>query len=210
MTDLRLDEVEVRVLGALMEKEAATPDYYPLSLNALVAACNQKTSRDPVLSLGEDAVLAAIDRLCARGLALDISGAEHRVHKYAHRLGEVFNLDRREYAVLCLLLLRGPQTAGELRGRADRLYTFDDIASLETALGRLAERTPPLAAELPRRPGEKEPRHVHLLSGPVEPRAPAPASPAVRSSPLEDRVSRLEADLEELRRQFDQFRRGFE
>ena len=207
--ELELDPVEARVLGVLMEKEAATPDYYPLSLNALAAACNQKTNRDPVMSLDEDAVLAGIDRLRARGLAVDISGAEHRVHKYSHRMGEVFNLDRREHAVLCLLLVRGPQTVGELRGRSDRLYRFDDLAAAEAALRRLAERTPPLATELPRRPGEKEPRFAHLLSGEIQALKPPQAVFEARS-PMEDRVARLEADLAELQQQFEQFRRSFE
>ena len=207
--ELRLDPVEARVLGALMEKEAATPEYYPLSLNALVAACNQKSNRDPVMSLEEAAVLVGLSRLCARGLALDISGAEHRVHKYSHRLGEVFNFDRREHAVLCLLLVRGPQTVGELRGRSERLYRFDDLDAVEAALRRLAERTPPLVTELPRRPGEKEPRFAHLLSGEVQTLKPPPATPEVRS-PIEERMARLEADLAELRQQFDQFRKSFE
>ena len=207
--NLQLDEVEARVLGCLMEKEAATPDYYPLSLNALLAACNQKTNREPVMSLDEDAVQEALSRLCARGLALDISGAEHRVHKYSHRMGEVFNLDRREHAVACLLLLRGPQTVGELRGRSERLYKFDDLGAVEAALHRLAERTPPLAVELPRRPGEKEPRFAHLLSGEVQPLESPPAPPERRSA-LEERVARLEADLTALRQQFEQFRKSFE
>ena len=206
---LELDQVEARVLGALMEKEAATPDYYPLSLNALSAACNQKSNREPVMSLEEDAVLEALDRLCFRGLALDISGAEHRVHKYSHRLGEVFNFDRREHAVLCLLLLRGPQTVGELRGRSERLYKFDDLDAVEAALRRLAERTPPLVTELSRRPGEKERRFAHLLSGAVQTPTPPAATPEVRS-PMEGRVARLEADLAELRQQFEQFRKSFE
>jgi uncharacterized protein YceH (UPF0502 family) len=207
--NLQLDEVEARVLGCLMEKEAATPDYYPLSLNALLAACNQKTNREPLMSLDEDAAIDALSRLCARGLALDISGAEHRVHKYSHRMGEVFNFDRREHAVLCLLLLRGPQTVGELRGRSERLYKFDDLAAVEATLRRMAERTQSLVAELPRRPGEKEPRFAHLLSGEVQMRAKTEAAPE-RGSPLEERVVRLEADLTELRQQFEQFRKSFE
>jgi hypothetical protein len=207
--ELRRDPVEARVLGALMEKEAATPEYYPLSLNALVAACNQKSNREPAMSLEEDVVLEALSRLCSKGLALDISGGEHRVHKYSHRLGEVFNFDRREYAVLCLLLLRGPQTVGELRGRSERLYKFDDLGAVEAALHRLAERTPPLVTELPRRPGEKEPRFAHLLSGEVQTPQLPPAPPEGRT-PLAERVARLEADLTELRQQFDEFRKSFE
>jgi uncharacterized protein YceH (UPF0502 family) len=207
--EFQLSHVEVRVLGALMEKEAATPDYYPLSLNALCAACNQKTNRDPVLSLDEDRVLAAIESLRAKGLALDISGAEHRVHKYAHRLGEVFNFDRREQAVLCALMLRGAQTVGELRGRTERLYAFDDLSAVEATLRHLMERVPPLVAKLPRDAGEKEPRFAHLLSGEVETSRP-PAAPSEGRPPLEERVSRLETEMAELRRQFDEFRGSFE
>ena len=203
--DFRLDQVEVRVLGALMEKESATPEYYPLSLNALVAASNQKTNRDPVVSLDEDAVLAAIEGLRARGLAMDISGAEHRVHKYAHRLGEVFNFDRRQQAVLCLLMLRGPQTVGELRGRTERLYSFDDLAAVDATLRRLMERTPPLVTKLAREAGEKEPRFAHLLAGEV-----APPEPQPQREPIEQRVARLEAELADFRRQFEEFRRSFE
>jgi uncharacterized protein YceH (UPF0502 family) len=208
-TELRLNRVEVRVLGALLEKEAATPDYYPLSLNALCAACNQKSSREPVMSLAEDSVLAALDSLRAKGLGLVISGADHRVPKYAHRLGEVFNFDRREQGVLCLLMLRGPQTVGELRGRTERLYAFDDLAGVETTLHRLMERTPPLVAKLARQAGEKEPRFAHLLAGEVEVAGP-PAALAERPSPLEERITRLEAEVAELRRQFEEFRRSFE
>ena len=208
-TELRLNRVEVRVLGALLEKEAATPDYYPLSLNALCAACNQKSNREPVMSLEEDSVLAALDSLRAKGLALVISGADHRVPKYAHRLGEVFNFDRREQGVLCLLMLRGAQTAGELRGRTERLYAFDDLAGVEATLHRLMERTPPLVAKLARQAGEKEPRFAHLLAGEVEVAGP-PAALAERPSPLEERITRLEAEVAELRRQFEEFRRSFE
>ena len=203
--DFRLDQVEVRVLGALMEKESATPEYYPLSLNALVAASNQKTNRDPVVSLDVDAVLAAIEGLRARGLAMDISGAEHRVHKYAHRLGEVFNFDRRQQAVLCLLMLRGPQTVGELRGRTERLYSFDDLAAVDATLRRLMERTPPLVTKLAREAGEKEPRFAHLLAGEV-----APPEPQLQRASLEERVARLEVEFADFKRQFEEFRRSFD
>ena len=145
---------------------------------------------------------------CAKGLAYDISGPALRVHKYSHRIGEVFNFDRREYAVLCVLMLRGPQTVGELRGRTDRLYTFDDLTTVEATLNRLAERTPPLVIKLVRQPGEKEPRFAHLLSGEPAVAAPQP----VRESPplLEERVIRLEEELARLRREFEDFRRSFE
>src|SRR5438034_5191507 len=216
--DVQLNDVEVRVLGSLMEKESTTPEYYPLSLNALCAACNQKSNRDPVMSLDEDTVLAAIEHLKAKGMALDISGGEHRVHKYSHRLGEVFNFDRREQMVMCVLMLRGPQTVGELRGRMARVYAFDGLAEVESILGRLAERTPPLAQKLERQPGEKEPRFAHLLSGEVErtsaphvaAAAPARVSPPAPVSEIEERVANLETELAELKRQCDVLRKYFE
>lgn len=209
--DRPLSAVEVRVLGSLVEKEAATPEYYPLSLNALVVACNQKSNRDPVMSLDEDTVAAAVDTLRATGLVLVTSGGEHRVRKYSHRLGEVFNFDRREQVLLCVLMLRGPQTIGELRGRTERLYTFDSLDAVEATLARLMERTPPLVTKLARRPGEKEPRFAHLLAGEVEmPEAAAASQSPAHASPVEERVARLETELAELKRQFEDFRRNFE
>ena len=209
--DRLLSAVEVRVLGSLVEKEAATPEYYPLSLNALGAACNQKSNRDPVMSLDEDTVAAAVDSLRATGLVLVTSGGEHRVRKYSHRLGEVFNFDRREQVLLCVLMLRGPQTIGELRGRSERLYTFDSLDAVEATLSRLMERTPPLVTKLGRRPGEKEPRFAHLLAGEVELNEAEPArESASHSSPVDERIARLETDLAELKRQFEDFRRNFE
>src|SRR5947209_16612361 len=163
--DLQLNPVEVRVLGSLMEKDAATPDYYPLSLNALLAACNQKSNREPVMSLDESTLLAAVESLCMKGLALDISGGEHRVHKYGHRLGEVFNFDRREQAVMGVLMLRGPQTVGELRGRTERLYSFEDLEGVESTLNRLLEIE--FVKKLPRQTGYKEQRWAQLLAGDV-------------------------------------------
>ena len=206
---LVLNDAEVRVLGSLVEKETATPEYYPLSLHALTAACNQKSNREPVMSLDEDMVHAALESLRVKGLTLDISGGDHRVHKYAHRLGEVFNFDRREQTLLCVLMLRGPQTVGELRGHSERLHNFDSLADVEATLTHLAERTPPLVKKLARRPGEKESRFAHLLSGDVE-LAEAPAPPLPRISPLETRITQLESDLAELRRQFEDFRKSFE
>ena len=139
---MQLDDVEVRALGALMEKEIATPEYYPLSLNALVNACNQKSNRERVLSYDEDTVETALDGLRAKGLAARISGHDMRVPKHAHRLSEVINLGRREAAVLCVLMLRGPQTTGELRGRTERLYQFDDLEAVDACLARLMEWEP--------------------------------------------------------------------
>src|SRR5436190_23727438 len=164
MPKFELNDAEVRVLGALVEKEIATPDYYPLSLNALTNACNQKSNRDPVLSLSESDVTQALDSLRDKGLARHVSSYDSRVPKYAHQLAEVFNFDRREIAVLCVLLLRGPQTPGELRSRTDRMYHFEALEDVISTLDRLAKREPPLAAILPRQPGTKESRYMHLFA----------------------------------------------
>src|SRR4051812_7096821 len=167
--DFELDAAEARVLGSLLEKEIATPEYYPLSLNALVNACNQKSNREPVVNFDEDTVEQALERLRDKGLTSRITGRDVRVPKYAHRLSETFNFGRREAAVMCVLMLRGPQTTGELRGRSERLYTFDDLEAVEATLNRLAEWQPePLVKKLPRQPGFKEGRYAHLLSGDVE------------------------------------------
>ena len=163
--ELVLSDAEVRVLGALIEKEITTPDYYPLSLNALTHACNQKSNRHPMMSLDEQAVRDALESLNQKGLAGAASSAESRVTKFAHRVQEAFNFDRRETALMCELMLRGPQTLGELRAHVERMYRFDDLESLEATLQRLGERQPPLVKRLPRLPGAKEPRHAQLLAG---------------------------------------------
>src|SRR5579863_5878349 len=160
-----LSAIEARVLGALIEKDITTPDYYPLSLNALVNACNQKNNREPVMMLDEASVRDALASLQEKRMAGPASGADSRVTKYEHRLQEVFNFDRREIAVVCVLLLRGPQTPGELRGRTDRMYHFEALEDVVSTLDRLAHREPPLAAILPRQPGTKESRYTHLFSG---------------------------------------------
>ena len=210
-----LNDNEIRVLGALVEKESTTPDYYPLSLNALTNACNQKSNRDPVMSLSEGEVTEALEGLRDKRLAREVSSFDSRVPKYAHQLADAFNFDRRETAVLCVLLLRGPQTPGELRGRTERMYTFDDLPAVEAVLHRLAERQPPLARQLPRRPGTKESRWAHLLGGEVETWEPPPSSPD--APPEDERVRRLEAEVEEIRRevadltqQLNEFRKQFE
>jgi uncharacterized protein len=215
-----LSDVEVRVLGALIEKDITTPDYYPLSLNALVNACNQKNNRDPVMTLDEDAVRAALDLLQVKRLAGPASGADSRVPKYEHRLQEVFNLDRREIAVLCVLLLRGAQTPGELRGRAERMYRFETLEDVHAALDRLSQREPPLVAVLPRQPGTKESRYMHLFSDNVVPAelAQAAGSPSrVENPSREDRLTILESEVAELREeiagmqeQLAAFRKQFE
>src|SRR5438132_2706158 len=182
--DWQLDAAEVRVLGALMEKEITTPDYYPLSVNALVNACNQKSNREPVVSYDEDMVETTLDGLRAKGLASRISGgADSRVPKHEQRFVEKCNLGRREAAVMCVLMLRGPQTVGELRGRTERLYSFDSLADVEATLSRLTDRNPPLVHKLVRQPGEKEARFAHLLAGRVENAVPPePTGMVTRSS----------------------------
>jgi hypothetical protein len=206
--DWQLDTVEARVLGALMEKEIATPDYYPLSLNALVNACNQKSNRDPIVNFAEGDVEQALASLRNKGLALRITGGDIRVPKHAQRFTEKFNLGRREAALMCALLLRGPQTVGELRGRTERLYQFDDMEAVESTLSRLAEME--FTEKLPRQPGYKEARYGHLLCGKIEPgEEPAPP-PAPERVSDRDRIAALEAALADLRREFDDFRRSFE
>jgi uncharacterized protein YceH (UPF0502 family) len=212
-----LSDVEVRVLGSLIEKDITTPDYYPLSLNALVNACNQKNNRDPVMALHEDAVRAALESLQAQRLAGPASGADSRVTKYEHRLQEVFNFDRRETAILCVLLLRGAQTPGELRGRAERMYRFEALEDVHAALDRLSQRQPPLVAVLPRQPGTKESRYMHLLSGDAPPMELPTARAAHSASAEGDAIARLEAEVAELKRevadmreQLAAFRKQFE
>src|ERR1700685_641991 len=198
-----LSDVEVRVLGALIEKDITTPDYYPLSLNALVNACNQKNNRDPVMRLEEDAVRGALDSLQGKRLAGPASGADSRVTKYEHRLQEVFNFDRRETAILCVLMLRGAQTPGELRGRTERMYRFEELEDVVATLEKLSQRDPALVATLPRQPGTKESRYVHLLAEKPE-GAAAVAAVQVRES--SDRVERLEAEVAELRKEIGEIR----
>lgn len=216
---LHLTDIEARVLGALIEKDITTPDYYPLSLNALVNACNQKNNRDPVMSLTEDAVRDALASLQEKRLAGPAGGADSRVTKYEHRLQEVFNFDRREIAVVCVLLLRGPQTPGELRGRTERMYRFETLDDVQSALQKLMDRQPTLACVLPRQPGTKESRYMHLFSGDVP--ADFTAGPIVSSAkasagPLEERIASLETEvltlrneIADLRRELAQFKQQF-
>jgi hypothetical protein len=206
-----LNPVEVRVLGCLLEKESTTPEYYPLTANALVNACNQKSSREPLVQYDEETVLAALDSLRERGLTLRISGVGHRVEKYSHRLGETHNLGRRELALLCVLMLRGPQTVGELRGRSERMHAFEDLDEVERVLDHLATREPePLVTRAARG------RWAHLLSGEYvetagfEPSHPAAAATAPARPDLEARIESLEREIESLKQQWDSFRRQFE
>jgi uncharacterized protein len=187
-----LHPVEVRVLGALVEKDMATPEYYPLTLNALQNACNQKSSREPVVHYDEETVSQALELLKNKGLAIRISGAGHRVEKFGHRLGEKMNLGRRELALLCVLMLRGPQTIGELRGRTERMHDFTDMEEVDRVLETLAGLPEPLVARASRG------RWVHLFSGePDLSPEPAPSAPTV--SNLEERVAALERELAELK-----------
>jgi uncharacterized protein len=217
--EFKLTENEVRVLGSLIEKDITTPEYYPLSLNALVNACNQKSNRDPVMQLNEDAVRDALESLQEQRLAGPARGADSRVTKYEQRLQEVFNFTRAETAVLCVLLLRGPQTPGELRGRAERMHRFETLEDVQSAVQKLMQRDPPLAKVLPRQPGTKESRYAHLLAGDVvEAEGPAQAGAAVERNPANaERIARLEEEVVELRRevgevkdQLERFRKQFE
>ena len=191
-----LHPVEIRVLGALLEKDLTTPEYYPLTVNALQNACNQKSSREPVVQYDEATVEQALELLRTKHLALKVSGAGHRVEKYAHRLGETFNLGRRESALLCVLMLRGPQTVGELRGRTERMHDFGDLDEVERVLQSLAEREPePLVASMARG------RWAQLLGGTPEVSAESdmPVSFSAPASTLEERVAALERELMELK-----------
>jgi uncharacterized protein YceH (UPF0502 family) len=198
--------VEARVLGSLVEKEITTPDYYPLSLHAILNAANQKSNRDPVMDLDEDAVRRALQSLSQEGLARS-AATDSRVPKFEHRLADVFNFHRHEVALFCVLLLRGPQTPGELRTRTDRLYQFDDLGAVHSALNLLMNRQPPLVKVLPRQPGTKEARYAHLLSGEVEESAAEPAhgqpsslcQPPVPASSDLGRLARLEVEVAALR-----------
>lgn len=205
-----LTSAELRVLGALIEKETTTPEYYPLSLNSLTTACNQKSNRWPVTEYSDDEVVAALDSLRARGFAAAIVGGG-RVTKYAQRFTEKLNLGRRETAVLCVLMLRGPQTVGEIRGRTERLYAFADLEETETVLNKLTAGAAGVdgafVQKLPQAPGTKESRYAQTLGGPID-AAPAPASAAAvgtsdRLSTLEAEVSRLRDEITELRRRLD-------
>jgi hypothetical protein len=213
-----LSDIEARVLGCLVEKEITTPEYYPLSLNALVHACNQKSNREPLMNLDEDAVRHALRALGEQALARSASG-DSRVAKYEHRLSEVFNFTRPEAAILCELLLRGPQTPGELRSRAERMHPFEDLSVVHTTLKHLMEREPALVKLLPRQPGNKEARYAHLLSGDVEVReapgereVPAPKSVSEngRLERLESEITSLQSEIADLKQQFAEFRKQFE
>src|SRR5688500_6284196 len=203
-----LSATEVRVLGSLIEKQITTPDYYPLTLNALVNACNQLTNREPVVALDDQTVVRALDGLRDKRLATLFTGAESRVAKYKHTLTDAVLLTPGEVALLCVLMLRGPQTLGELRTRSERLFTFDTMPEVEETLNALAARQPQLlVAKLPRQPGTKESRYAQLLSGPIATSAataevsvrPEPATLAVRAE--NERITKLEQETADLGRE---------
>jgi uncharacterized protein YceH (UPF0502 family) len=216
-----LNDVEVRVLGSLIEKQLTTPEYYPLTLNALTHACNQISNREPVVAYDEKTVVRALESLREKNLAYIFYGSESRVPKYKHVVPEVLHLTPPQVALMCVLMLRGPQTVGELRGRSGRLYEFKELAEVETTLEELAGTEPqPLVARLPRQPGRKESRYAHLLAGQVEIEAqestPRPAARIdvragnERMAQLEAQVETLGREVAELREQFDAFKKQFE
>jgi uncharacterized protein len=224
-TDLRepLDAICVRVLGSLVEKASTTPDNYPLTLNALMAACNQTTNREPVMELAAAAVAAALAELDRRSLVRSVYRNDSRAKRYRHLMQETMSLHPAEIAVMCVLMLRGAQTAGEIRSRTARLFEFTDLAQVDLTIQALMTLSTPLVAELPRRPGQKEVRYAHLLSGEPEvadvpeaspPRAGARLAPSVgdtgRIEALEQETASLRAEMVELRAMFDEFRRQFE
>lgn len=215
-----LDAFEVRVLAVLAEKEATTPDNYPLSLNALVNGCNQLSSRDPVMAISENTVLDVLDRLAQKKLVSVINQAGARVAKYEHRMRIKWMLEQDKLAVLAILMLRGLQTAGEIRSRAGRLHEFGSVEQVESCLEFLIDKYPPLVARLTRAPGTKEPRYAHLLSGEdvlEQQEAAATFASNLAATPQRDRISSLEAEvsllreqLSELKQQFEQFQKQFE
>lgn len=214
--DLVLNKNECRVLGSLVEKQLTTPEYYPLTLNALVNACNQKSNREPVMSLGESDVLAAIDSLRDKNLVYTFHGSTSRTVKYKHVMPNVLELEPPAVAVITLLLLRGPQTVGELRGRSERLHEFKDLGEVQEALDALAKRDEPLVVKLERQPGQKDARYAHLLSGEVD-AAAITAMPQTRATSsndrvekLEERVATLESELASFRGSFAEFRKQFD
>ncbi len=213
-----LTDTETRILGALVEKQLTTPEYYPLTLNSLVAACNQKSNRDPVVSYDDKTVMDALERLRDRNLVYVFYGSTSRVAKYKHMVPSVYELEPPEVAVMCVMMLRGPQTIGELRGRTDRLYEFAGLGEVQETLDSLVRRDDPLVVRLERQPGQKEARFAHLLNGEIDVSTlPPPRSSVPSHSPDPGRLEQVEADLRDLRSEmeslratFDEFRKQFE
>ena len=210
-----LSDIEARVLGSLIEKQVTTPEYYPLTLNALTLACNQKNNRNPVTSYSDSQVSDALESLREKNLTYVFYGSTSRVPKYKHVMTEVMHLSHAELALMCVLMLRGPQTPGELRGNASRLHEFSRLEDVEDTLNALITRDPdPLAVRLPRQQGQKEIRFAHLLSGEIDVEALAAESVQVsvpsKRSTLEQKVDALAAEVESLKAQFEQFKKQFE
>jgi uncharacterized protein len=218
--DKVLNEYELRVLGAMVEKQIATPDYYPMTLNALVNACNQKNHRDPVVSYDEQTVIRALDSLREKKIAYTFHGADSRVPKFGHLFQKAFELTEGETALMCVLVLRGPQTPGELRSRTQHLHNFENLPEVESLLQGLSTRAEPLTLRLPRQPGSRESRFAHLIGGPIdselmesqmiEPPQRAPRGENERVVKLEEQVSKLRQEIDELRGQFAEFKKQFE
>lgn len=206
----KLSEIEARVVGSLIEKQLTTPEYYPLTLNALVAACNQKTNRDPVVNYDEATVERTLENLRDKNLTYVFYGSSSRVPKYKHMLPQVFELDERETAVICVLLLRGAQTLGELNQRTGRLYEFSGLNEINETLEGLAKREEPLVVRLERLPGQKEARYAHLLSGDIDLEALSRMHETSGGHARTDRIAELEREIENLRNEFNLFRESFE
>ncbi|PNX50584.1 MAG: hypothetical protein BV458_12945 [Thermoplasmata archaeon M9B2D] len=209
--DFTLNEKEARILGCLIEKEMTTPEYYPLSLNALTNACNQKSNRNPVVSYDEQTVVQGLDNLRSKGLARETHSSSSRVPKYAHAFLDRFDLSRQEVSILCELLLRGPQTPGELRTRAGRMSPFDSLGEVMNLLTGLMEHAPPFVKRLPREPGRKEQRYAHLFSGDVVPEQSTDQTPVEISDEqgeLSDRVRKLEEEVALLRSEIEEIRKS--
>jgi uncharacterized protein YceH (UPF0502 family) len=204
-----LNEIEVRIVGCLVEKQLTTPEYYPLTLNALVAACNQKTNREPVTNYGESEIERALDILRDKNLVYVFYGSSSRVPKYKHMLPNVYELDERETALVSVLMLRGAQTVGELNQRTGRLYEFSNLNEIGETLDGLAKREEPIVFRLERQPGQKEARYAHLLSGAIDIESYARES-ANAQIPRADRISELEREIESLKNEFNSFREAFE
>jgi len=216
MFDL-LTETEVRVLGSLVEKQLTTPEYYPMTLNALVAACNQKSNRDPVVSFDESTVTATLDSLRDKNLVYTFHGSTSRVVKYKHMLPNVYELDPAETAVIDVLMLRGPQTVGEIRGRTDRLFDFSGLPEVQETLDKLARRDEPLVVRLERQIGQKDARYAHLLSGeidvstlPVQRERLATASSNDQVEQLQSELDAIKDEIAQLKEEFAKFRQQFE
>ncbi len=204
-----LTQVETRILGCLVEKQLTTPEYYPLTINALTAACNQKSNRDPVMSLGETEIMAAIDDLRDKNLVYLYYGSTSRTVKYKHMLPSVYELDAAGTAIMAVLFLRGPQTLGEIRERTGRLHEFGGLGEVQETLDSLSRRDEPLIVKLERQPGQKEARYAHMLSGAIDVEKLA-AARTVHSPSGDDRIAKLEQEVAELRNELTAFRSDFD